>query len=280
MPKTLARTISSPALSSDSSLSSAPQSEDFALDNTTTSVSVVQTGAIALAKEEATEIAQSKKRPRTEETTEAKVPAKRAKRDTATGVGYKEVEDGEEEKGKPTNSLQPPPKKRRQSARASTASIKSTAVKTEIEENIDVASKGAARRVQRRTKVEVEALTEEDLGPSSPKRSRKRVKVSSKTTEEEKASSPTTPKKLKKGKEALTEEQDVGEEVVVDETPKKAKRKRKTKEEKEAEAMPLAPRATGLKMYLGAHVSSAKGPSSLNSGSPAACMCFGRPRLK
>ena len=41
--------------------------------------------------------------------------------------------------------------------------------------------------------------------------------------------------------------------------PKKAKRKRKTKEEKEAEAMPIAARTTGLRMFIGAHVSSAKG---------------------
>ncbi|KAJ6113890.1 Endodeoxyribonuclease IV [Penicillium sp. IBT 18751x] len=38
-----------------------------------------------------------------------------------------------------------------------------------------------------------------------------------------------------------------------------AKRTRKTKEEKEAEAMPLAPRTKGLKMFVGAHVSAAKG---------------------
>ncbi|KAI4275962.1 MAG: hypothetical protein L6R35_006246 [Caloplaca aegaea] len=42
-------------------------------------------------------------------------------------------------------------------------------------------------------------------------------------------------------------------------TPKKPQRKRKTKEEKEAEAMPLAARATGLGMFIGAHVSGAKG---------------------
>ena len=41
--------------------------------------------------------------------------------------------------------------------------------------------------------------------------------------------------------------------------PKKEKRKRKTKEEKEAEAMPIAARTTGLRMFIGAHVSSAKG---------------------
>ncbi|KAK5083674.1 DNA-(apurinic or apyrimidinic site) lyase [Lithohypha guttulata] len=39
----------------------------------------------------------------------------------------------------------------------------------------------------------------------------------------------------------------------------KVKRKRKTKEQKEAEDMPLAPRTTGLNMFVGAHVSIAKG---------------------
>lgn len=48
---------------------------------------------------------------------------------------------------------------------------------------------------------------------------------------------------------------------------KKAKRKRKTKEEKEAEAMPLASRTKGLRMFIGAHVSIAKGKSSLRLSS-------------
>lgn len=39
----------------------------------------------------------------------------------------------------------------------------------------------------------------------------------------------------------------------------KPKRKKKTKEEKEAEAMPLAARTKGLNMFVGAHVSMAKG---------------------
>jgi len=42
-------------------------------------------------------------------------------------------------------------------------------------------------------------------------------------------------------------------------TQKKPKRGKKTKEEKEAEAMPLALRTQGLKMFVGAHVSAAKG---------------------
>jgi AP endonuclease-1 len=40
---------------------------------------------------------------------------------------------------------------------------------------------------------------------------------------------------------------------------KQAKTKRKTKEEKEAEAMPLAARTIGHKLFIGAHVSSAGG---------------------
>jgi len=44
-----------------------------------------------------------------------------------------------------------------------------------------------------------------------------------------------------------------------EESKPKKKRKRKTKEEKEAEAMPLAPRTAGLNMFVGAHVSIAKG---------------------
>ncbi|KAJ5234342.1 Endodeoxyribonuclease IV [Penicillium citrinum] len=40
---------------------------------------------------------------------------------------------------------------------------------------------------------------------------------------------------------------------------KPAKRAKKTKEEKDAEAMPLAPRTPGLRMFVGAHVSAAKG---------------------
>lgn len=59
------------------------------------------------------------------------------------------------------------------------------------------------------------------------------------------------------------------EEAVRDEpedgtTQKKVKRKRKTKEEKEAEAMPLAARTVGHKLFIGAHVSSAGGTISDN----------------
>ena len=43
---------------------------------------------------------------------------------------------------------------------------------------------------------------------------------------------------------------------------KPVKKARKSKKDQEAEAMPLAARAQGLRMFIGAHVSAAKGQSS------------------
>lgn len=63
------------------------------------------------------------------------------------------------------------------------------------------------------------------------------------------------------------EETTIGEEEETKErkdSPEKSKPRRKTILEKEAETMPLATRSTGLRMFVGAHVSSAKG-WSLNS---------------
>ncbi|KAK5027715.1 DNA-(apurinic or apyrimidinic site) lyase [Exophiala sideris] len=67
---------------------------------------------------------------------------------------------------------------------------------------------------------------------------------------------PAKPKRRRKAKEEKEEEVD---EPGADGEPKKPKRKRKTKEEKEAEAMPLAARTVGSKLYVGAHTSIAKG---------------------
>ena len=71
-----------------------------------------------------------------------------------------------------------------------------------------------------------------------------------------------SPKKAA-SKKAVTKVEVSSEE---DETEsKKPKRRRKTKEEKEAEAMPLAARTKGLKMFVGAHVSGAKGRNSFST---------------
>jgi AP endonuclease-1 len=63
---------------------------------------------------------------------------------------------------------------------------------------------------------------------------------------------------LEDSKDGITVKEEVNIDGLKDKTQKPT-RKRKTKEEKEAEAMPLAARTTGLKMYVGAHVSIAKG---------------------
>lgn len=60
------------------------------------------------------------------------------------------------------------------------------------------------------------------------------------------------------GKKAVAVQED-SEVEANGEVVKKVKRKCKTKEEKEAEAMPLAARTTGHKLFIGAHVSAAGG---------------------
>ena len=67
------------------------------------------------------------------------------------------------------------------------------------------------------------------------------------------------PKKSRKGEKTRITIEERKEEVSAEDSPKKARRRKKTKEEKEAEAMPLAARTKGLKMFIGAHVSGAKG---------------------
>ena len=64
------------------------------------------------------------------------------------------------------------------------------------------------------------------------------------------------------GRKTKVEEEDDKAEEGAD-GQKKIKRRRKTKEEKEEEAMPLAARTEKLRMFIGAHVSSAKGRSLL-----------------
>ncbi|KAF7717747.1 Uncharacterized protein PECH_007696 [Penicillium ucsense] len=57
--------------------------------------------------------------------------------------------------------------------------------------------------------------------------------------------------------DAIEVKGEIGTETIVVKKP--VKKTRKTKEEKELEAMPLASRTQGLKMFVGAHVSAAKG---------------------
>jgi AP endonuclease-1 len=92
-----------------------------------------------------------------------------------------------------------------------------------------------SKKTTRKRKVQVEDDQDNEV-PAPAKRSRKRI--------------------LK----VEEEEQEVVGLASADEVvEKKVKKKRKTKEEKAAEAMPIASRSIGHKLFIGAHVSSAGG---------------------
>ena len=94
----------------------------------------------------------------------------------------------------------------------------------------------------------------------SPQRPRRTKKVESCTleqhSEEEIIELPTKSRKSKKS-QILVQTKEESQEA--EQAPKRVKKHRKTKEEKQAEAMPLAARTNGLRMFIGAHVSCAKG---------------------
>lgn len=111
------------------------------------------------------------------------------------------------------------------------------------------------KKTKRKRKM-VEGVDGEKNAAGSKKTKRKR------TSETEKGDGvgegTVAPNKIKRKRKAKDERGD--EEDQEADIPKKPKQKRKTKEEKEAEAMPIAARTSSLNMFIGAHVSSAKGP--------------------
>ena len=115
--------------------------------------------------------------------------------------------------------------------------------------------RGTLKTAKRKRIIKVEEA-EIEVGKPSPKKTKRKKAAEDDIDEivEEEAS----PQKAKRKTAVQEEDEEVqgGEEG-----QKKIKRKRKTKEEKEIEAMPLAARTGGLRMFIGAHVSGAKGPS-------------------
>ena len=108
---------------------------------------------------------------------------------------------------------------------------------THVEE-LAIEPEGTPKKNRKREYKKTDTVPNDTASLGSPKISRKRPKTESIKVEDEAS-------------------------VEVDQGIPKAKRRRKTKEEKEAEAMPLATRTTGLRMFVGAHVSGAKGPSQM-----------------
>lgn len=112
---------------------------------------------------------------------------------------------------------------------------------------------GTPQTVKRKRIVKVEEAEIEVGEPSSKKT--KRIKATESNIDEAVENEP-SPSKAK----CKTKVKEEDEEIEDGEGGQKTtKRKRKTKEEKELEAMPLAVRTDGLRMFIGAHVSGAKG---------------------
>ena len=122
------------------------------------------------------------------------------------------------------------------------------------EEEVELQADGdSPRKAKRKRNTETEEAKVEGSG-TSPKKIKRRVAE----LEGEAVDGEPTPGKAQRKKKVKQEE---FEEEEGEEDRKQIKRKRKTKEEKEAEAMPLASRTSGLQMFIGAHVSCAKGQS-------------------
>lgn len=103
---------------------------------------------------------------------------------------------------------------------------------------------------KRVSKVEEVAVEGEEASPTKVKRKKTDIE------EEDAIDGEASPKKTKR-KTKIKEEKELLDEN--GEPVKKIRRKRKTQEEKDAEAMPLATRTNGIRMFVGAHVSCAKG---------------------
>ena len=115
--------------------------------------------------------------------------------------------------------------------------------------NGDIPKTAKRKRIVKTEKAEI------GVGAPSPQKTKRKRVTEAETgvAAEDKVS----PKKAQR-KTKVEEEDEEAEEG-----QKKIKRRRKTKEEKEEEAMPLAARTGKLRMFIGAHVSSAKGRSLL-----------------
>ncbi len=141
-------------------------------------------------------------------------------------------------------------------ARITDKVVKKTSRKREVDEKEEInetqANGRAPQSSKRKKPTRIDEVEAEVSEPSAKRTKRKQIEVN----KEEEADSEASPaKRMRKTK--VEEEEGKLEEN--GEAIKKITRKRKTKEEKEAEAMPIAARSNGLRMFIGAHVSCAKG---------------------
>lgn len=180
--------------------------------------------------------------------------------DSGSGLSDLDIPAGEEDSAVDVKKIQSQSKssERSKSFVKAVKAVDEKAVKVVEEEVL-----GAEIHRRERTITEESVKIVEIVGTTeieSPKTTSRKRKIEKLSIEDEEKSKDDegVPAKSKQRKKTKREE-DIEE---GEERPEKAKRKRKTKEEKESEVMPLAARTNGLKMFVGAHVSSAKGPSS------------------
>ncbi len=172
-----------------------------------------------------------------------------------------DTEDTDSDKASPVESGDMPIKKPKKAAALANRRKKSD----DRIGPVEIASTKTVAVTATSVTAEILKISADPVNSPRPK-SRKRVKTEPVKEEEEEERiliEQANPKKTKKRKVAK-EEDGIAEEQIDGEVtaPKKPKRKRKIQEEKEAEAMPLAARTTGLRMFFGAHVSGAKGAFS------------------
>lgn len=239
MPRRAPRTSIAPPLSPESSLSSA-LSFDSAHEVDEGSTHSVKTMTAAAAAENAkSETTRLRRRSQKRGLAEplAGVPSTEKRKSTKATVVEQETVNKE--------ATSPVVKTVRRSRTATEAATK-------------ISTNGVAQEIHRTKTEEEEAIVEQEDTSKQIKRSKK-FKVEVAEDEEEEVARQKKSRKRTTKKEILEVKEEAEEVGGEGEDPAKKKRRRKTKEEKEAEAMPLAARTTGLRMFLGAHVSSAKG---------------------
>ncbi len=160
-----------------------------------------------------------------------------------------------------TSDLRIPVKQEEEEEKAGEIQAKDKAVKkTSRKRNIDAKEETRETQANERLpktskgkKTTPVDKVEAEVSEPSTKKSKRKVIVAKKEEEVEGEASPPKGKRKRKVEEVEEKLDELGEPI------KKIPKKRKTKEEKEADAMPIVARSSGLRMFIGAHVSSAKG---------------------
>ena len=206
-----------------------------------------------------------------EEADELQEPSLTSKRSKKRTVAAESVEEAVESKAKlqdaqgGVNSTSIQSSRRRRPESVHPKEQENGVQGTELEAEGQILNGNVVGTPTRKRKIQ-ESSKNNKLKAKRVKANKEEAEEAEEAEEEVKALDTSTPKKRKRKTTVDTteiKEQDTGtdneEPDINNKTPQKATRKRKTKEEKETDAMPLAPRTPGLRMYVGAHVSMAKG---------------------